>query len=143
MAKSNSLETGILKLIYQNIALANIGNIGGLLPSSVAGSLYVALYTTAPNDDDTGTEATYTGYARVAVVRSIVGWTVLLNQVSNAGLITFGTNTGTVQTVTHIAIKTASSGGDILHHGALAVPLIIENGNIPKFEIGNLEITEN
>ncbi len=142
MAKSNSLETGILKLIYQNIALPNIGNAGGLLPSSVAGSLYVALYTEGPTDADTGIEATYTGYARVAVVRSIVGWTILENEISNAGLITFGTNTGVSQTVTHISIRTASSGGDIIHYGALAVPLVIENGNIPKFEIGNLAITE-
>tara|TARA_R110000868_G_scaffold120688_3_gene320406 strand:- start:455 stop:886 length:432 start_codon:yes stop_codon:yes gene_type:complete len=142
MAKSNLLEAGILKLVYQNIALANIGNAGGLLPSSVAGSLYVALYTEDPTDADTGVEATYTGYARIAVVRSAVGWTVLENEVSNAAILTFPTNTGTSQTVTHLAIRTASTGGDIVHQGALAVPLVIENGNTPKFEIGDLAITE-
>jgi len=143
MGKSNLQETGYLKLVYQNIALANIGNAGGLLPSSAAGSFYVALYTAAPTDADSGTEATYTSYARVAVVRSSVGWTVSDNIVSNADLITFPTNTGATQTITHIAIRTAASGGDIVHHGQLVSPLIVINGNIPKFEIGDFTITEN
>ena len=143
MAKSNLQETGYLKLVYQNIALANIGNAAGLQPSSVDGSLYMSLYTTAPTDDDTGTEATYTGYARIGVVRSAVGFTVSNAVVSNTALVTFGLNTGTTQTITHIAVRTASVGGDIVHHGQLSAPLIVENGNAPKFEIGDFAVTEN
>lgn len=143
MAKSNTLETGLLKLIYQNIALANIGDVSGLQPSATAGSLYVALYTTNPTDADVGTEATYTSYARVAVVRSAVGWTVVDNTVSNAGILSFPANTGTSETSIYVAIRTAITGGDLLYHGALAAPLVVENGNIPKFEIGDLAISEN
>ena len=143
MAKSDFLENGILKLIYQNSDLANIGDVTGLQGSTTAGNVYVALYTTDPADDNSGTEASYTGYARIAVVRSAAGWDVTDNTASNAALITFGTNTGTSQTITHFATMTASTGGSILHHGQLATPLVCENGNIPKFEIGDLQIIEN
>ena len=143
MAKSNLQETGYLKLVYQNIALANIGNVGGLLPSSVAGSLYLSLYTSDPTDADAGTEATYTDYARVAVARSAAGFTVTNDVVSNAAVVTFPTSGGVANTITHIAIRTAATGGDIVHHGQLATPILISTGDIPKFEIGNFSVTEN
>ena len=142
MAKSDLLETGILKLLYQNIDLANIGDAAGLQNSATAGSFYIALYTTAPTDTDVGTEATYTGYARIGVVRSASGWTVTNNTVSNAALITYPSNTGTTQTVTHVGIRTAITSGDLLHHGQLSAPLVITNGFVPKFEVGDLAVTE-
>ena len=142
MAKSNILEQGILKLIYQNIDLANIGDAAGLQASATTGSLYVALYTTDPTDVDVGTEASYTDYARVGVIRSAAGWTWTDSTITNTALVTFPTNTGTSQTCTHIGIRTALTGGDLIYHGILNSALVIENGNIPKFEIGDLAITE-
>ena len=142
MAKSNNLEQGILKLIYQNIDLANIGDAAGLQESATVGSLYIALYQSDPTDADAGVEASYTGYARIGVIRSAVGWTLTDSTITNAALITFPTNTGTSQTCTHLAIRTALTGGDLVYHGALNSALVIENGNIPKFEIGDLAITE-
>lgn len=67
-----------LKHIFQNAAFANVGDAGGLLASATAGSLYVSLHTASPDSGDvqTTSEADYTSYARVAVVRSAVGWTV-------------------------------------------------------------------
>lgn len=143
MAKSNIQETGYLKLTYQNIALANIGDAGGLQPSAAPGNFYAALYTTDPTDADTGTEANYTSYARIAVVRSAVGWTVSGAVVSNAGIITFPTSTGGSNTITHVAVRTALVGGDIVHHGVLSSSLIVSSGNTPKFEIGDFTVTEN
>jgi len=143
MAKSNTLESGILKLLYQNIDLANIGDASGLQNSATAGSFYIALYTTAPTDADSGTEATYTGYSRIGVVRSSVGWTVTNNVVSNAGIITYPVNTGTTQTITHVGIRTSITGGDLLHHGQLSAPFIVNNGTVPKFQIGDISVSEN
>lgn len=142
MSKSNLQETGYLKLLFQNIALANIGDASGLQPSAAAGNLYVALYTTDPTDADTGTEATYTSYARVAVVRSVAGWTVSGNIASNAVSVTFPTSTGGTNTITHFGIRTASSGGDLVGSGALTSSLLVSNADTPKFEIGDLTITE-
>ena len=74
----NNLQDQILKLIFQNLAVANIGNAGGLQPSTVAGSLYVSLHTADPGagGSQTTNEAAYTSYSRVGVARSSAGWTV-------------------------------------------------------------------
>ncbi len=140
-ASSNTLETGLAKLIYQNIALANIGDGAGLQPSGTVGSIYLALYTTNPTDADTGTEATYGGYARIAVVRSAAGWTVSAADATNAALVTFPTSTGTPNTITHVATHTAITGGDLLHYGELVTPLVVLTDGIPKWEIGNFKVT--
>lgn len=143
MAKSNTQETGYLKLLYQNIALANIGDAGGLQPSAAPGNFYASLYLSDPTDADTGTEATYTNYARIAVVRSAGGFTVTGDAVTNAAVITFPTSGGVTNTITHIAIRTALAAGDIVHYGALVTPIVVNTDDIPKFEIGNFTVTEN
>jgi len=67
-----------LKHLLQNAAIAGVGDAGGLQPSASAGNLYVSLHTASPDaaDIQTTSEADYTSYARVAVVRSASGWTV-------------------------------------------------------------------
>ena len=110
MSKSNLHETGYLKLVYQNIAHANIGNGAGLQPSGVAGSFFLALYTTDPTEADSGTEATYSGYARKAIARSAVGFDVAGNTVSNALAILFDEATAGSETITHWALRTAITG---------------------------------
>lgn len=142
MSKSNLHETGYLKLVFQNVALANIGDASGLQPSGAAGNLYVALYSTDPGETDAGTELTYTGYARVTVVRSVAGWTVSGNTASNAAQVTFPLNNGSTQTANFFAIRTASSGGDLIGSGAVTPSVAIDNGDTPKYEIGDLTITE-
>jgi hypothetical protein len=67
----------LLKLVFTNTTWANVGDATGLVGSSVAGSLYVSLHTASPAaGDQTTSETSYTGYARVAVARSGAGWTV-------------------------------------------------------------------
>ena len=142
MSKSNGHETAYLKLVFTNVAIANIGNAAGLQPSGVAGSLYVALYSTDPTDADSGTEIVYTSYARVAVARTVGGWTVSGNQVENAAVITFPTSTGGSDTATHFGIRTASSGGDLIGSGALNSSIAIASSDIPKFNAGDSTVTE-
>lgn len=143
MSKSNIQETAYLKLLYQNIAMANVGDVSGVQPSATEGSFYIALYTTDPTDADTGTEANYTSYARVGVTRNVAGWTVSGNIVSNAAIITFITSTGGSNTITHYGIRTAVTGGDLVHHAALSAPITIDSTETPKFNIGGISGTEN
>lgn len=143
MAKSNKLEEGVLKLIYQNIDLANIGDASGLQGSSTAGNIYIALYTSDPTDADTGSEANYTSYARIPVARGVTEWSISGNVISNAIELIFPTSTGGTNTITHVATRTALTGGDLLHHGKLSTPLTISNGDIPRVLIGDFKITEN
>jgi hypothetical protein len=114
--KTTVFSGDLLLHIFNNSAIANLGDAGGLLPSAAPGSLYVTLHTGDPGaaGDQTTNEATYTGHNRVAVARSGAGWTVAANQVSNAALVTFAQCTGGTNTITHFGIGTAAAGAGIL-----------------------------
>ena len=141
MSKTNTFETSILSLVFDNVDIANIGDAAGLQNSAADGSLYIALTTTTPTDSAAGTAATYTGYAREAVGRTS-GWTVSGNNASNAAAVTFGECTAGSSTVTHFEIYTAVTAGDRLFWGALDSSLAISTGITPEFAIGALDINE-
>lgn len=125
MSKGNTFESDILKLIFQNIACALVGDAAGLLPSAGVGNLYVSLHSADPGEagDQTTNEIAYTTYGRIAVVRSAAGWTVSGTAptiVSNAALVTFATCTAGTATALFFGIGTATSGaGKLLYSGPL------------------------
>lgn len=123
MSKGNTFENDYLLLIFNNTNIANLGDATGVRGSSTAGSLYVALHTADPGEagDQTTSEISYTGYARVAVARSAGGWTVSSNSVSNTAAVTFGQMTaGTGGTVTHVSVGISSAGaGKVLYKAPL------------------------
>lgn len=142
MSKANTFENDLVKLIFQATAIANIADNAATSPLT---NLYVSLHTADPGEtgDQTTSEATYTGYARVAVARSGSGWTVTANAVENAAAITFGACTAGSNTITHLAVGTAASGtGKILYKGALAASLAVSAGVTPEFAAGALDVTE-
>lgn len=142
MSKGNTFENDLLKLIFNATAIANIADNAGTSPLT---NLYVSLHTGDPGEDgnQTTSEVSYTGYARVAVERTSDGWTVTNNSVSPAADITFGQMTeGTGGTVTHAAIGTASSGtGKILYKGSLSASIEVTTGVTPIIGAGST-ITE-
>lgn len=145
MSKSNTFETDLLNLIFVNTDIALIGDAAGLQNSATAGSLYVSLHTADP--DEAGTQATnetaYTNYARVAVARTVGGWTVSGNTVSNAALVQFPQCGVTGATLTHFGVGTDSSGaGKLLYSGALSSSLAVSSGIQPQFSSGDLDVTE-
>lgn len=148
MSKSDSWESDLLKLLFQNLAAANIGDASGLQPSATAGNIQVSLHTSDPGEtgDQTTNESAYTGYARVAVVRSSSGWTIsgtAPTTISNAVAITFPQCTGGSSTITHFGVGTSSSGaGKLLYSGALTSSLSVSNLITPSFAIGALTISE-
>lgn len=144
MSLSNAAETDLLKLLFTNTTWANVGDATGLVGSTAAGSYYISLHTADPGEtgDQTTSEATYTGYARVAVARTTGGWTVSGNTVTNAAAINFAACTGGSNTITYFAIGRASSGtGEIILSGALTSSLAVSNGITPSFAIGDLSAT--
>lgn len=144
MSAANSLENAILALLFNNSAFANIGDANGLQPSATAGNFYVSLHTADPGEagDQTTNECDYTSYARVAVARSVAGWTVADNAVTNAAAITFPKMTGGTEDVaTHFGIGTASSGaGVLLFSGELTDPLHINLNITPQIAAGDLSV---
>ncbi len=146
MSLSNAAETALLLLLFNNTDFAGIGDAGGLQNSAAAGSLYVALHTADPGEtgDQTTSEAGYTSYARQAVARSGVGWTVSGDTSSNAGAVTFPTCTGSSSVCTHFSVGTEVSGAGVrLLSGALATPnsITVTTGIQPYFAAGALVVT--
>lgn len=118
MAKSSSFSNGLMLLLFNNTALAKVGDASGLQPAGTVGSLYVGLHTADPTagGDQTSSEATFTGYARVAVARSGAGWTVAGAQVSNTAAVVFGLCAAGSNTLTHFSIGTDNAGaGKLLY----------------------------
>lgn len=143
MTATNAFENSILLHIFQNAAIAGIGDAGGLQPSASAGSLYVSLHTANPGEagDQSTSECAYGSYARVAVARSDSGWTVSGSTASNAAQITWPTATSGSETASHFGIGVASSGATLLlFSGALATPLPITSGVPPQAAIGAITV---
>jgi len=129
--KSNTFENDILKLIFNATTIANVANNASASPAT---NLYVSLHTADPGE--TGVQSTsecnYTGYARVAVVRSASGWTVTGSSVSPAANIVFPECTGGTNTVTHWAIGLSSSGsGYLLYAGTVTPNIAVVSGVTP------------
>lgn len=145
MSKGNTFENDLLQLIFNNVDIADIGDAGGLQNSATAGSLYVALHTADPGEAGTAAtnETAYTNYARVAVARTVGGWTVSGNSATNAGQITFPQCGASGATITHVSITTASSGtSKILYSGALNSSLAVALNITPLFAASGLTVTE-
>ena len=144
MSLSNTAESNLMKLLFENTNWANVGDATGLRGSSTAGSFYVALYTSDPGEAGTATtnEATYTSYARVAVARSTSGWTVTNDTVANDAAITFPACTGGTNTITHFGlVETSSGAGELYISGALTASLAVSSGITPAFAISALTAT--
>lgn len=148
MSMTNTSESNLLKLLFNNTTWANIGDGTGIVGSGAAGSLYVSLHTADPGEtgDQTTSEIAYTSYARVAVARTTGGFTVSgTTQVANAAAVSFPACTGSSGTATYFAVGRASSGaGEIIVSGAITSPasgLAISTGITPSFAIGALVAT--
>lgn len=135
LGKGNFWAAGCLDLLFRNNNLANVGDATGLRGSSTAGSLYVSLHTADPGaaGSQNTSEASYTGYARVAIARSSGGWTLTGETITPAATIVFGACTAGTNTITHFAIGTASSGaGNLLYSGTVTPNIAVAAGITPE-----------
>ena len=109
-------------------------------------NLYLALFTSSngleANTHLTQTEVATsgTGYARVAIPVS-TGWTDNGSSFANAALLQFGQCTAGSNTVTHFAICTAITAGQLIVSGALNSSLNISSGIQPQFASGSLSVS--
>jgi hypothetical protein len=141
---TNAAEANLLNIIFINTDWANIGNVGGLRGSTSAGSFYISLHTADPGEsgNQSTNEASYTGYARVAVARSASGFTLVTSTISNAALVQFAQCTGGSNTLTHFGIGTDLSGaGNLIFKGSLTSSLSVSTGIQPQFAAGALTVT--
>jgi hypothetical protein len=142
MAKGATFDNDLLKMIFNAAAIANLCDNAASTPLT---SLFVALHTADPTaaGNQSSSELSYTGYARVAVARTSGGWTVTSASVSPTADIAFAISTGgTGGTATFASIGVASSGATkILYSGALAPNIVVTTGVTPIITAGST-ITE-
>jgi hypothetical protein len=124
MSFSNYLETKVLDHVFSNTAYTS--------PSAV----YVALFTTDPAEDGSGTEVSGGGYARQAGSFSVSG-----NTATTTAAIEYPTATDNYGTVTHVGIYDASTSGNLLAYAALTASKNISSGDVFRIPTGDLDIT--
>lgn len=118
---------------------------------SAPGTVYVALFTSAPNDTGGGAEVSGGSYARVAVTSSLANWAGTQSagstsassgtsgQTSNNAKVTFPAPTANWGSVTHWGIFDAATGGNLLIYAALTTAKTINSGDAaPSFGVGAL-----
>lgn len=117
---------------------------------------YLAIATSTGSSAACGTEATYTGYARVAVTSSLANWagtqgagttsvsSGTSGQSSNNIVVTFGAPTSGPTVATSLCLFDAASGGNLIFQTALTTSKTINSGDsAPSVAISALSWTIN
>ena len=126
MSFSDTFETRVLTWVFTSDAATR--------PTA----WYLALFTTDPADDASGTEVSTSGtaYARQSATFSVTGDTA-----SNTAAIEFPTATASYGTVSHVGVFDASTGGNLIAHAALTTSKAIDTGDVFRVPTGDLDIT--
>jgi len=138
MSKSDTFENDLMLLLFNNTAITNIGDAGGLRATAAPGTFWVSLHTADPTDTGTAvsSETAYTGYARQSVNRAsgAGGFTVSGNSVSPASNVDFPECTASPGgAITHFGIvNTVSGAGKLLYKGTLTPNITMAIGVIPR-----------
>ena len=130
-ALSNYLENALVDHILRNTALTTPGT-----------SIYVGLikfYESSKLEAGTLTQEASSGaYARVQVT----AWDAPSNGATqNTSAVTFPTATADWGMVSGVIIVDAASTGNVLLHGTLTTARDVKNGDVFKFNAGDLDIT--
>lgn len=126
-AASNYLENKVLDHVLGNTVY------------TPATSLYIGLWT-ADSGLESGTltsEVSGGSYARQAVTFDAA----VSGSSESAATVTFPAATANWGTITHVAVMDASTGGNVLFHGAVTTSKTIETGDTFQVSAGNLTIS--
>ena len=126
MSFSNTYETHVLNYVFTTTSVTR--------PTA----WYLALFTSNPAEDGSGTEVSTSG---TAYARQSATFTVSGNTASNSGAIEFPTATASYGIVTHVGIYTAASGGDLIAYAALSTSKTIDTGDVFRVPDGDLDVT--
>ena len=140
MTVTTSFGASLLGILLEATAITNVADNAASSPLT---NLYIALHTASPGiaGDQTTSEATYGGYARIAVARSGSGWTTTGLTATNDGAITFATATSGSETIRSASIGSLVSGAGVLYiFGGLTTPLVITAGVAPVIAAGDLDL---
>lgn len=134
-AKGNTFENDVVLKVFNDTDFS----------WDAGANLFISLHTGDPGEagSQTTSECAFGSYARVSVARSGAGFTVASDTATNAAVISFPECTSGSETVTHVAVGTATSGaGQIIYKGALTASRAVSSGITLQFAIGALAVTE-
>ena len=123
-AFSNYLENKVLLHVF------------GATAYTAPTTLYLALYTVAPDDTGGGTEVSGTSYAR-----QTIAFTVVSDTASNTSAVEFPTAGSTWGTVVAVGIFDNLTSGNLLAYGNLTSSKTIASGDVFRVPAGDLDIT--
>jgi hypothetical protein len=117
----------------ENKVLAHVfGGTAYTAPST----LYLALYTVAPDDTGGGTEVSGGSYARQTCAFTVSG-----NLATNTSAVEWPTASGSWGTVVAVGVFDALTTGNLLAYGNLTASKTISTGDVFRIPAGDLDIT--
>jgi hypothetical protein len=122
---SNYLENGLLNAVLRNTSYTS--------PTTV----YVGLYTSNPDEGNTGTEVSGNSYARKSATFGAPSDGVCTNSAS----VEFDQATGSWGTISHVGLLDAITSGNLLFYTDITTSKTIETGDIFKIAAGSLSVT--
>ena len=108
-------------------------------------TLYAALCTVLPTSASTGAtivEATYTGYARIAIPAASLNASAAGGAMTNAAIIAWPACTGSTSAVVAVALVDSITIGAGNMLDFMASSLSVVNGVTPQLQIGGLTLQE-
>ena len=126
MSLSNTFETHTLQYLFTTTSVTR--------PTA----WYIALFTSNPDEDASGTEVSTSG---TAYARQSATFTVSGNEATNSAAIEFPTATASYGTVTHIGVFDAASAGNLIAYAALTTSKAIDTGDVLRLPANDLDIT--
>ena len=103
---------------------------------SAPANVFLALFTSDPLDDGSGTEVSGNGYARQTMAMGAASGGIA----SNTAAESFTASGGNFGTVTHAAIFDAVTAGNLLFHTILDAPEVVNDGGTLTFAIGDVDV---
>lgn len=124
-AFSNKTEAAIVNHFLRGVA------------QPASSTLYLALFTADPGDENIVNEATYEGYVRRVITFSAID---VNGDTSNELDIYFPANTGASQTIAAAAVVDQLTGGFLVLHGVTSVSKVLETNDLLSFAAGGFTV---
>lgn len=99
--------------------------------------VYLALYTSNPTANDTGTEVSGGGYARQEITFSAPVAEGGKQTIKNDAKVEFPVAEGDWGTITHVGIRDAAAGGNLIAFAELTSPRTIQTGDRFVIDLNN------
>jgi len=106
-------------------------NIARGISATAPAKMYLALFLNDPGEGGSGTEVSYSGYARQEITFTAPAVDGTGMSFTNNSAITFATAQITVGNATFVGVFDSLTGGNMYLYGQLGTPILIESGVAP------------